>query len=231
MVAASPNWIARYACAMASAPAEDRIPIFPLSSVVLFPGVNCPLYIFEPRYRQMTADAIASAGRIGMVVARPHASLDMAGNPELFAIGCEGRIARSELRPDGTYSMLLRGVQRFRIRDEPPLEAPRLYRVANIEPLVEEELLGELADERALVLSLMARLTPDRADQLRTEHFANLDDTTFVNAFCQSIDFPTLEKQQLLEANGVSARVEALTALLKFRIAAASGVEEPQRVH
>ena len=42
----------------------EHIAIFPLSNVVLFPGVNTPLHLFEPRYRQMAAEVIAGDGRV-----------------------------------------------------------------------------------------------------------------------------------------------------------------------
>ena len=64
--------------------AEDdellRIPIFPLENVVLFPRVQVPLHIFEPRYRQMTRAALEGGRRIGMVVVRPDATSGMTGN-------------------------------------------------------------------------------------------------------------------------------------------------------
>ena len=46
-------------------------PIFPLPTVVLFPNVFLPLHIFEPRYRQMVADALAGDRIIGMVLLPP----------------------------------------------------------------------------------------------------------------------------------------------------------------
>src|ERR1700726_4047692 len=50
---------------------SDLLPLFPLPNVVLFPNVFLPLHIFEPRYRDMVADALASDRMIGMVLLRP----------------------------------------------------------------------------------------------------------------------------------------------------------------
>ncbi len=197
------------------------LPIFPLANVVLFPGVQVPLYIFEPRYRQMTAAALAGDQRIGMVAVRPGPT-GMEGDPEVFAIGCTGEIVRSKPHEDGTYHIVLRGTSRFRIIDEVSSKDERLYRIANVETLYDShvaEAQDPVARKREEILALMRLLVPDRADRFSTVLFENLDDVTFVNAFCQSVDFPVLEKQQLLEANTVRERVEGLAKLMRFRLA------------
>jgi len=201
-----------------------EIPIFPLDNVVLFPKVQVPLYIFEPRYRQMTAAALAGDGRIGMVVVQPEGRDVMGGDPPVFEIGCEGSIGHSEANPDGTYQIILQGISRFRILEELPPEGERLYRAARVELIEDEEAAPDaLAPVRDRVLELMRGIAPDRASQLTPSTFAMLDDATFVNAFCQSLDFTTVEKQQLIEANGVRARADQLVGLMEFRIAEASG--------
>jgi Lon protease-like protein len=209
-----------------------RIPIFPLDNVVLFPRIQVPLYIFEPRYRQMTAAALEGDRRIGMAVVQPRHRAEMAGDPPVFPVGCLGEIGRCEPNPDGTYHLVLEGTQRFRIERELPRTGERLYRVADV------ELLGDTEPEvpesmRVRVLELMRRAVPERAETFRAEHFVRLDDATFVNAFCQSLDFPALEKQQLLEANGVRARCDQLVALIEFRLAerTARGAGGHETVH
>jgi Lon protease-like protein len=200
----------------------DALPIFPLPTVVLFPAVAAPLYIFEPRYRQMTAAALAGSGRIGMVTVDPRATNEMAGDPPVFDIGCMGEIRRSDERPDGTYHILLHGLRRFRIVREIPPTGDRLYRLAEAEVLTESEPRDpdpHIPVARARVLELMTKLLPDQSDNFATDHFAEVEDVHFVNAFCQAVEFPTLEKQKLLEANGVRARVDLLIGLLRFRLA------------
>ncbi len=87
----------------------DSLALFPLSDVVLLPEVSVPLYIFEPRYRQMTRDALAGTQQIGMVTVRPDSLAEIAGNPPIFEVGCLGRIAHAQERPDGTFQILLIG--------------------------------------------------------------------------------------------------------------------------
>ena len=95
----------------------DEIPLFPLPGVVLYPHATVPLYVFEPRYRQMAADSLAGATRrIGMVAVDEAHWSEMEGDPPVHAIGCEGEIIGAEKAGDGTYRMLLRGTRRFRGR-------------------------------------------------------------------------------------------------------------------
>jgi Lon protease-like protein len=209
--------------------ATSLLPIFPLPNVVLFPDVQVPLFIFEPRYRQMTAAALEGDRRIGMVGVEPaiappsERESSRSSNPPVFRIGCEGEILKAELHDDGTYHILLHGRRRFRIREEIPSPGDRLYRLARIEPLDEagpaDDSAAGLTAQRSTILDLMSRLAPDRAQHFRPELFASFEDVRFVNAFCQAVDIPTLEKQQLLEANGVRARAQQLVSLLRFQLA------------
>ena len=75
---------------------SDLLPIFPLPNVVLFPNVFLPLHIFEPRYREMVADAVASARMIGMVLLRPGWQSDYEGRPPVYPIGCSGVLTHVE---------------------------------------------------------------------------------------------------------------------------------------
>jgi len=227
-----------------SAPREETIPLFPLPSVVLFPHARVPLHVFEPRYRQMTAHALAGERRIGMVAVRPEhlgvSPLDhqaaMEGDPPVFAIGCAGVVEEAARRDDGRYDIVLRGTERFRILDETPREGERLYRVARIEPLEDPfdepregiPLQGLRADAIDLLSQLLRFSSPDdpRRDAARPldpRRFSGIDDVTFVNLLCQLLDLAPPEKQGLLETGGILARCEALVALLQFRVAELGG--------
>ena len=113
---------------------EGLLPIFPLSNVVLFPGVSTPLHLFEPRYRQLARDVLAGERRIGMVVVRPEFADEMAGDPPVFPVGCAGVITESQRRADGRFDIVLRGETRFELIEEPPRPSERLYRCARVRP-------------------------------------------------------------------------------------------------
>ena len=209
-------------------PQIDSLALFPLSDVVLLPEISVPLYIFEPRYRQMTRDALASDHRIGMVTVRPDAVDEMAGDPAIFEIGCVGRIAQSQERPDGTFQILLLGEQRFRILAEHPREGDRLYRSARVELLTDRPAHGEAEEHALLELRqqtlaelerLLRAIRPDGGHGRLLEGFEALEAARLINALTQAISFRPIEKQQLLEADTVLSRFEIMVDLLRFRLA------------
>ncbi len=216
-----------------------ELALFPLPNVVLFPRVLCPLHVFEPRYRQMTAAALAGAREIGMVAIRPEHLHEAAGDPPLFSVGCVGTIQQSQRRDDGRYDIVLLGTQRFRITGETPRAGDRLYRVARVERLDERwdeardgmALQARRADAIDLLLRLLRAIQPEAAHQLDPRRFSGIEDTTFASALGQMLELPAAEKQGLLEADGPLARCEALVALLEFRLAEIGAVAPHARVH
>src|SRR6266576_3705894 len=119
---------------------SELLPLFPLPNVVLFPNVFLPLHVFEPRYREMVADAVAGDRLIGMVLLRPGWQRDYEGRPPVYPIGCSGLITHVEPLADGRYDIVLRGIERFRIVDE---DHSRSYRRAQVDSLREQELVAE----------------------------------------------------------------------------------------
>jgi uncharacterized protein len=103
--------------------------LFPLPNLVLFPHVDQGLHIFEPRYRQMTADALATDQLIALVLLRPGWETDYDSRPAIESVACLGRVTHSERLPDGRYNLRLRGLARFQIAAEVP-DANKLYRLA-----------------------------------------------------------------------------------------------------
>jgi hypothetical protein len=214
--------------------ARVEIPIFPLSTVVLLPGVQTPLHLFEPRYRQMAEHALAGERRIGMVVVPPEHVDTMPGDPPVYPIGCAGIVAQSRRLPDGRYDIMLAGTERFRIEREPERPPERLYRVAEVELL--DDPFPEEARERVaglreviveLVRSLVSHTDAGRAGQITPELFHGVDDVTFVNSLSNALSFSPGEKLGLLEAETVPARFERLEGLLSFRLAELAGPRVP----
>src|SRR6059058_955126 len=89
--------------------------LFPLPNLVFFPHVMQPLHIFEPRYRQMTADALAGDRFIALVLPTPGWEKDYAKAPALHSVGCLGRIIAEQRLDDGRFNILLRGLGRIRL--------------------------------------------------------------------------------------------------------------------
>jgi len=218
----------------------EELPIFPLSNVVLFPRVQTPLHLFEPRYRALARDVLAGERRIGMVTVPPPHVDEMQGDPPVFPIGCCGVVTESQRLPDGRYNIVLLGEHRFQVTDEPPRPEDRLYRVARVQrledayPAAERDRVARLRERVSRqVVALVRRIQPERADAFDPELFAEVDDATFVNALSNAFAFPVEEKQNLLDADSIPERFERLEAVLSFRRAEyeAGGGAGTGRVH
>ena len=217
----------RYLRRVKTAISSELLPLFPLSNVVLFPQIHCPLHVFEPRYQQMIAAAQSGARRIGMVAVRPEHQGEMGGDPPLFTIGCVGTLQQVRRREDGRYDLVLLGAERFRIVEEIPRDEQRLYRLARVELLTERfdeqhegiPLQGLRADAIDLLTQLLHFVAPDSAREIDPRSFSGVDDTAFVSALCQMLELPPAEKQGLIETDGPMARCAHLVAVLQFRLA------------
>jgi Lon protease-like protein len=188
-----------------------EIPLFPLPEVVLFPGVTRPLLIFEPRYREMVADALAGDRLIGMVLLRPGYEKDYEGRPPIQDVGCAGTIEKYERLPDGRYVILLRGLTTFRVMGEDQRKPYRLARVQAVPELLRDEELGPLSTARERLAQLLDTVLPLGAEPPEP----GLDDAEFVNVTAQNLRMPESVRQELLERNSVLARARALVDWLE----------------
>ncbi|HEV8209795.1 MAG TPA: LON peptidase substrate-binding domain-containing protein [Vicinamibacterales bacterium] len=195
---------------------SDLLPLFPLPNVVLFPNVFLPLHIFEPRYREMVADALASDRMIGMVLLRPGWDRDYEGRPPIYSVGCSGVLTHNERLPDGRYNIVLRGMERFRLVEE---DHALSYRRAVVEPLRDYPLdAGDRAAIRVQRSKLESMLGPAQSTSADPRMPAAMSDEDLVNALAQYLDLEPLEKQALLEKPCLRSRAESLVELLEMKI-------------
>lgn len=188
----------------------QRISIFPLGGVILFPGLQVPLHIFEPRYRALVSDAMVRDRQIGLIQPR-----EMGDPPPLFDVGCLGRVIDVEALDDGRYNLILEGFARFRVVRE--LSVPTPFRQ------VEAELIGETDDDA--VLSSIERAGLEREAQkfaqaqgysVDWDSVARLDDRSLVNGIAQIAPFDAAAKQALLEVDHLGERAELIVQLMQF---------------
>ncbi|HYB96337.1 MAG TPA: LON peptidase substrate-binding domain-containing protein [Vicinamibacterales bacterium] len=206
------------------------LPIFPLPNVVLFPNVFLPLHIFEPRYRQMVADALAGDRIIGMTLLRPGYEDHYEGSPPIYQLGCSGLITHAEKLEDGRYNVVLRGLEKFSIRDEEAPAIGRLYRTAVISPIHDALRERERDELRRLRKTLTTLLGPMLSDPLEQRLPDAMPDEDLVNALAQYLEFEPIEKLALLEQDGPLARCRSLVELLEIKAMHPPGAE-PGRVH
>ncbi|HET7698835.1 MAG TPA: LON peptidase substrate-binding domain-containing protein [Vicinamibacterales bacterium] len=191
------------------------IPVFPLPNVVLFPSVFLPLHIFEPRYRKMVDDALNGDRIIGMVLLRPGWERDYDGRPPVYPIGCAGVITHAERLADGRFNIVLRGMERFRITGEHD-DLP--YRVADVDALPEAAADADRLEIRAARRRLEALLVPQPEGARDTKVPTSMPDEDLVNALAQYLELEPVEKQALLERDGVLQRCRSLIELLEIKV-------------
>jgi uncharacterized protein len=192
------------------------IPIFPLPNVVLFPNVFLPLHIFEPRYREMVGDALSGDRLIGMVLLRAGWETDYEGRPEIYPVGTAGLITFSEQHADGRYNIVLRGLEKFRVVAE---DHSRSYRVAEIESLMEEPTDAERSIIRTERRRLETLLVPQPSGRgVDPKVPPSMADEDLVNSLAQYLDLEPIEKQALLERDGLVARCRSLIDLLEMKV-------------
>ncbi|MGF1578662.1 MAG: LON peptidase substrate-binding domain-containing protein [Gemmataceae bacterium] len=199
--------------------------VFPLPNLVLFPNLMQPLHIFEPRYRQMTREALDTDRLIAMALLGPDWEEEYTNTPDIHQIICVCSIVHSRELEDGRYDILVRGLQRARVLEE--LETEKLYRMFRAE-LLEEESAPATLDTETLqneMLSLLPRWFPDQPDmitQFQDLTKNNIPFATFCDIFGFALPFPVEFKQELLGQLDVSARANQLLTKLRSR-----GVSRP----
>ena len=191
------------------------IPLFPLPNVVLFPNVFLPLHIFEPRYRTMVDEALNGDRIIGMVLLRPGWERDYEGRPAIYPIGCAGVVTHAERHSDGRFSIVLRGMEKFRVAGE---DSTRPYRVGFVETVDEPSPDSCRAEMRAERRRLESLLVPHSEGVQDRRVPSSMPDEDLVNALAQYLEFEPVEKQALLEREGLLERCRSLIELLEMKV-------------
>lgn len=205
---------------MPESPLPSILPVFPLTGSLLLPGNFLPLNVFEPRYRAMVEDAMEGERHIGMI--QPFtprqdnwpALEEPPENPELYAVGCAGRIERCEPQPDGRFLILLKGVSRFRVQRELPLQRGYRRVLAGYEDFAEDPSEpGRFLDSARLMRA--ARVLGEKHGfSFDLDVLGALPGVSLLNGLAVALPFQPAEKQALLEAPGPEEREELLLSLM-----------------
>ena len=178
--------------------------------------MSVPLHIFEPRYRAMVADALKGNRIIGMVLLRPGYEADYERSPSIFPVGCAGVITDVNALPNGEYDIVLQAITKFRVTRE---EASKPYRIAHVTAI--PEVLADkdkpaLHAQRQRIETLVAAAR-SRIPLPQIPQDAGDDDV--VNGLAQFADIDPLDREQLLERDGVLSRAAVLIEVLQKAIA------------
>ena len=196
----------------------EIIPVFPLSNFIIFPNTNVPLNIFEPRYIQMVDDAMRNNKIIGMVQPKKSGNSE---KPDLFEVGCTGKITSYNETDDGRYLIVLNGISRFRILNE--VIDKKLYRSVKVDY---QEFQNDLNlnkedikfSDLELIFVNLKKLFQRQGYSINWKDLEkqSLDQT--INTLSMASPFSLEEKQILLESNDINSRREKLEEILKTYI-------------
>ncbi len=194
----------------------NKIPVFPLSNFIIFPNTTVPLNIFEPRYIQMVDDCMKGNRLIGIVQPKKTGELK---KPNLYEVGCAGKITSFNETEDGRYLIVINGICRYQIIDE--LENDKLYRECKINF---ENFINDLSENKneEIKNSEVKSVFNDLKILFKKQGYLinwkdiekqSLDKT--INTLAMASPFSLEEKQMLLETNTLSERNKKLEKILK----------------
>ena len=195
----------------------NTLPIFPLEGAVVMPGADLPLNIFEPRYLNMVADALATHRMFGMVQPDPARQ----GKPvPVYRTGCSGRITSYKETDDGRILIVLTGVCRFDIEQE--LATTRGYRVVvpdwsrfTVDFAVQKD---EAFEDRLRLLGVLRRYFRLKNLDTDWETLEKMPKQHLIHTLTTLLPLESASKQAVLEAIEPSGRADALFAALEMSL-------------
>jgi len=209
-----------------AAPADmpATIPLFPLEGALLLPRRPLQLTVFEPRYLAMLDDALSGERLIGIIQPTQTEASD-GPPPELYPIGCAGRIVQYAEIGDGRCFLTLMGVARFRVAAEIDYATPFRVAAADYEPFAADftEGAGEGAVDRDALLATLRRFAEVNDVKIVWSDIKKASNETLVNALSMMSPCGPREKQALLEAPDLKSRAEMLVAITTIELARGDG--------
>tara|TARA_Y100000741_G_scaffold362349_2_gene347990 strand:+ start:102 stop:743 length:642 start_codon:yes stop_codon:yes gene_type:complete len=194
------------------------LPVFPLSNFIIFPRTTVPLNIFEPRYLKMVDQSMKGNRIIGMIQPKKTGELK---KPDLYKVGCAGKITSFNETDDGRYLIVLSGICRFKIMSE--INNDNLYRECEVKY---EDFFGDLVEKsNGIKLSDLKLIFHNLKDLFKKQGYEinwneiekqSLDQT--INTLSMASPFSLEEKQVLLESKDLNIRKEKFEEILNTYI-------------
>ena len=194
----------------------NKIPVFPLSNFIIFPEITVPLNIFEPRYINMVDDSMKNSRMIGMIQPKKNSNVQ---NPELFDIGCLGKITSFNETDDGRYLIVLNGLTRFKIQKE--IQNNKLYIEFEVSfsdykndiNIKKEEIKFS---DLELIFKNLKSLFEKNGYSINWEELKKQSLNQTINTLAMASPFSIEEKQALLETENLILRKKKLEEILKI---------------
>ena len=206
------------------------IPLFPLTCALLLPRRPIQLTVFEPRYLTMLDEALTGEQLIEVI--QPTAEEETSdAAPELYPLGCAGRIVQYAEIGDGRCFLTLMGVARFRLVAEAPIPGPYRIGVADYSPFADDFLegAGEAAVDREDLLETLRRFAEVNEIKVAWSDIKKASNEALVNGLSMMSPCGAKEKQALLEAPDLKSRAEMLVAITTIDLA--RGEDAATQIH
>ena len=190
------------------------IPIFPLSNFIMFPGTTVPLNIFEPRYLQMVNDSMKKHRIIGMIQPKKTGKLE---KPDLYNIGCIGKITSFNETEDGRILIILNGICRFKIESE--IQTDKLYRECDVQyNNFSDDVSNSIGNlnfsDLNKIMENMQKFFKKQGYIVNLKELNKKDLTQTLNDLSMASPFSLEEKQILLESRDINIRKEKMEQIL-----------------
>lgn len=199
----------------------EVIPVFPLAGALLLPRGQMPLNIFEPRYIVMIDDALRLTHRLIGMIQPDTAHPGPEERPNLYRVGCVGRITQLAESGDGRYLIQLTGIVRYRIVEE--LVVPTPYRQCRVHynDFIDDFTArkGESAVDRPHLLQALRQFLEVNNLKADWDGIENAPNEALVNALAMMSPYGPAEKQALLEAPDLKTRADILIAMTEIELA------------
>ena len=198
----------------------DLVPVFPLPGALLLPRGQMPLNIFEDRYVTMIDDCLKGSRMIGLIQPVPEHATKLTV-PELYQVGCLGRLTQFAETGDGRYLVTLTGICRFQIGEEMSTLTPYRQFGFSVEPYLTdlEARAGEDDVDRDALIEALRKFSKANEVAIDWDGVKEAPNEALVNALSMMSPYGVKEKQALLEANDLKSRAEMLVAITEMELA------------
>jgi Lon protease-like protein len=192
-------------------------PLFPLPDVVFFPKTLLPLHVYEPRYRELASEALAGSQTICTALLKPGWESDYYGSPEVYPVGCVGKIIQHQKLSDGRYNITLSGVTKVRIESSVRLTPYRLVRVT---PVLDDSAWANgtnAVEEAAELLRLFQQVHEGQGSGLVLDQLFHqtMEPESVLNTVALHLNAEAELKEQLLEMESLDLRYQAVLQILR----------------
>jgi Lon protease-like protein len=207
--------------------ALEDLPLFPLPGTVWFPGTPLALHVFEPRYRALARDVLAGDRAFAVPLLRPGYEADYEAAPPIRAIAGAGRIVEEQGLPGGRWNLLLVGLCRVRLHEQP---ASRAYRTARAEPIDDRYPAGGPESLRSEIATLLSAVSPIVAHVRKSdERFSlgvepGMPPGRVADVVAHRLVTEPEARQRILEAIEVGERLALVTRAISDRLATLPGI-------